>query len=343
MNQSLKKAILVAFILFYFVVGSVSAQDVLRINEDRSHVIDMYTGGKIPYSEFIDTEQLEGHDLEFHIVIDKTGNPVPDDYVLELRTNLEDPEWRYGDAIHTSATAIVWEGADAHLYAPPTVILSGTVPKAITNVKDPGFESIDLVGIGKETVYVTLTVGTSGTGATLKKVIEKLIPTMEFFSTSKDLIDAGEELEENLGDAREIIGEEDIEDSLKSLYEEGHPGWALLLSEDYKRLADNIAPPPVFLYVILSVLLGLIVGGGFMYAFMRKEEPIDLMVISTELEEVSTKIDDTSRSINSVASKLARTDDSEQRDSARELMKMRGSLNESSSQIRSVANRVREE
>jgi len=343
MNEKMKKALLIAFVLFYILSGSVAAQDILRIDEEKSYVIDMHTGGKIPYSEFIDSEQLAGHDLEFHIVVEKTDDPISDEYVLELRTNLEDPEWQYGQAVYTSATAITWEGRAEHSLTPPTILLAGTVPKAVTQVRDPGFESVDLTGIGKETVYVTLTIGTTADSSTLKRVVQKLVPSMEFFATSEALLDAGEEMEANLAGARERIGENEVEEDIRELYEEGHPGWAVVLSEDYRTLSEDIAPPPVLLYVILAIILGIIIGGGFVYALKGKEGGVDLPALSSELKDVSSTIEDTSRSINTVATKLARIEGSEERDAARELMKMRGRMNESANQIRSVGDRMREE
>ena len=129
---------------------------------------------------------------------------------------------------------------------------------------------------------------------------------------------------------------------IRDSYEEGHPGWALILSEDYKALSEDIAPPPVLLYVILAIVLGIIVGGGFVYALKGKEGGVDMAALASELKEVSSTIEDTSRSINTIATKLARIEGSEERDAGRELMKMRGRLNESANQIRSVGDRLRE-
>jgi hypothetical protein len=336
-----KKAILLVFLLF-LLSGSAVAQDVLTIDEEKSYVIDMYTGGKIPYAEFIGSEQLEGHDLEFHIAIDKTEKPISDEYVLELRTNLKDPEWQYGDDVYTSATVITWEGEAEHALTPPMIILAGTVPQAVTQVRDPGFKFVDLTGIGKEKVYVTLTIGTTADGSTLKRVVQKLVPSMEFYATSEALINAGVKLEANLESARETISENQLEEDIRLLYEEGHPGWALVLSEDYKELSEDIAPPPLLLYILLAIVLGTVIGGGFVYALKGKEEGVDINTLSEELRDVSSGIEDASRSINSVATKLARMEGSEERDAARELMKMRGSMNESSNRVRSVADRMRE-
>ncbi|MHC1565672.1 MAG: hypothetical protein ACXQS6_05075 [Candidatus Syntropharchaeales archaeon] len=343
MKKKMKKTLLIAFVLFYILSGSVAAQDILRIDEAKSYVIDMHTGSKIPYSDFIDSEQLEGHYLEFHIAIEKTDNPISDEYVLELRTNLEDPEWLYGQDNYTSATVITWKGEAEHALTPPTIILAGTVPEAVIQVREPNFESVDLTGIGKKRVYVTLTIGTTTDGSTLKRVVQKLVPSMEFYATSEALDDAGEEMEANLASASETIGESELESNIRRLYEEGHPGWALILSEDYKALSEDIAPPPVLLYVILAIVLGIIVGGGFVYALKGKEGGVDMAALASELKEVSSTIEDTSRSINTIATKLARIEGSEERDAGRELMKMRGRLNESANQIRSVGDRLREE
>jgi hypothetical protein len=215
-------------------IGIAAVQDVLRLDEENSYVLNLETGSKLRYVEFLDSKQFEGDRLEFHIYVSKTGNPILDDYVLELRTNMENPEWKFGDNFSHSANWIVWKGKGEHDRMVPTVILSGNVPKPIRKVKEPGFEAYDIYGIGEGEVYVELTVGTSKDGRTLERIIQKLEPTMEFFATNKEIQDAESVMKKNLDEARDIIGENGLERDIKRLYGGGHPGWASMLSEHYK-------------------------------------------------------------------------------------------------------------
>ena len=140
-------------------------QDVLKLEENASYVLNLETGSKQTYAGFLNSEQLEGDRLEFTIYVSKTGNPILDDYVLELRTNLDNPYWKFGDEICHAATVLTWKGRDAHEALVPKIVLSGEVPK-------PG------------EVYVELTVGTTKDGATLATIIQKLEPSMVFFSVT---------------------------------------------------------------------------------------------------------------------------------------------------------------
>jgi len=152
-------AVLALTLLFLSVgIGFAAVQDVLRLDEENSYVLNLETGSKLRYVEFLDSKQFEGDRLEFHIYVSKTGNPILDDYVLELRTNMENPEWKFSDNFSHSANWIVWKGKEEHERMVPTVILSGDVPKPIRKVKEPGFEAYDIYGIG--TSPDNITVGT---------------------------------------------------------------------------------------------------------------------------------------------------------------------------------------
>ena len=219
-------------------IGIASAQDVLRLDEHRSYVWTE-TGEKIPYVDFLNTDQFEGDVLEFRIYVSKTGVPIPDNYVLELRTNMDKLRvWKFGDDIYYhSASVIVWQGKNEHAYPfPSPIILTGVVPEPIRQVKEPGFEKYNIEGIGKDEVYVELTVGTSRDGATLETIQQKLSPSMKFFSTDEGIKAAKREIEKNLEEARGKIGRTDLEEDIWGLYEKGHPGWASKLSAHYKEL-----------------------------------------------------------------------------------------------------------
>jgi hypothetical protein len=214
---------------------------VLKIDEHRSYVWTE-EGEKISYADFLNSDQFEGDELEFHIYMIKTGVPIPDDYVLELRTNLDKPrDWKFADDIYHSSSVVVWKGKAEHEYPfPSPIILTGVVPEPIKQVKEPGFEKYNIEGIGKGEVYVELTVGTSRDGATLETIQQKLSPSMVFYSTDRGIQDAVRAINDNLRLARAKIGETDLERDIKLLYEGGHPGWASILSKDYKVLSAMV-------------------------------------------------------------------------------------------------------
>lgn len=329
-------------------IGIASAQqDVLRLDVDKSYIINLDTGGtKAYYKDFLNTEQLEGHTLEFHIYVDKVEKtPILDEYVLKLETNLEGPpEWKFGDDFRRSAEWIVWKGREEHELPMRPIILTGEVPKPIIPVEEPGFEAYkETKGIGKREVYVRLTVGTMKDGSTLETIIQPLEPSMEFFSTSEGIQTAESEIAKNLEAARGKIGRTDLEEDIRKLYEEGHPGWASKLSEHYKALSVVAEPPPLALYVILSVILGLILGSAFVYVYVSRGggKGVDVSQISSELNETSGKIEDKSSSINAISTRFARSEDDEKRSVARELIRIRASLNEISNEIRTIADRIK--
>ena len=334
--------LLLAFL--FLAVGTASAQDVLRLDVDKSYVINLDEGGKkTSYTDFLGTDPYDGNKLEFHIYVNKVEKtPILDEYVLKLETNLDNPQWKFGDVLRNSAEWIVWKGKEEHESAIPKVILSGEVPKPIKKVKEPGFP-YDLDGIGKREAYVKLTVGTTSDGATLETIIQKLEPSMEFFSTSEEIQAAKSTIDENLGEAKGKIGGTDLEEDINSLYEEGHPGWASRLSEHYKELSVVAEPPPLALYLILAVILGLLLGSVCAYLYVSRGggKGVDVRQISEELDETSGRIDEKSSSINAISTRLSRSEDEEKRTVARELIRIRASLNEFSNEIREIADRIR--
>jgi len=320
--------------------------NVLKINEGASYVLNKNTGVKISYNDFLNSEQINGHELEFHIFVENTGNAIPTSYVLELRTDLLSPEWKFNNKIYNSASVIVWN-ADEHNIPRHEIQLNGIVPSPIKGgFKEPNFDqSIDLTGIGKQTVSLDLTVGTTEDEKTLKEVKQK-VGYIQFFATSKTLMDSKKTTESNLKYAKEKIGKEtDLEKDIRSLSERGHPGWALELSESYKILVGDIelpSAPPILLYVVVALILGLLIGSGagFMFGKSGGIKKGDLESASSDLISVSSKLDESSKTINSMSNKLARKENSEQRELARELNGVRATLNEISNRLRSIYDRL---
>jgi hypothetical protein len=228
--------------LLFLATGIASGQGVLKIDEDRSYVLNLNTGTKTCYADFLNTDQFEGDELEFRIYVSKTRVPIPDDYVLELRTNMDKPrDWKFADDIYHSSSVVVWVGKAEHEYPfPSPIILTGVVPEPITSVKEPGFEAYSIDGIGKGRVYVELTVGMSRNGVTLETIQQKLSPSMVFYSTDRGIQAAERAITDNLGSARAKIGDTDLERDIRLLYGGGHPGWASILSKDYKKLSAMV-------------------------------------------------------------------------------------------------------
>jgi hypothetical protein len=317
--------------LFVVATGLAAAQqDVLKLDEGTSYVLNLETGSKQTYVGFLSSKQFEGDRLEFNIYVSKTGNPILDDYVLELRTNLDNPEWKFGDEIYHAANVLVWKGKDAH-------------DALVTNIKEPGFEAYDIRGIGEIGVYVELTVGTTKDGATLATIIQKLEPSMAFDSTTEKIQEAQSEIAQNLDEARGKLGETDLEEDIRRLGEEGHPGWASQLSAHYKTLSVQAEPPPLTLYVLLAVLLGLVIGAAFVYVYVSRGggKGVDVSQISTELQDTSGRLEEKSSSLTTISTKFARSEDDEKRSVARDLLKLRASLNELSNEIRTIADRLK--
>ncbi len=348
--MSMKRVVCISLVAvlalsFLFVsIGAAEVQDVLRLDEDNSYILNLNAGmNKTYYAIFLNSDQYEGDRLEFHIYVNKIEKaPILDDYVFKLETNMENPEWKFGDDFRRSAEWIVWKGKEEHELPLPPIVLTGEVPKPIKKVKEPGF-AYDIDGIGKREVYVKLTVGTMKDEATLERIIQKLEPSMMFFSTSKGIQDANSEIETNLEEARGKIGETDLEDDILRLSEEGHPGWASLISEHYKALSVAAEPPPLTLYVLLSLLLGLIVGSAFVYVYVSRGggKGVDVSQISAELNDTSGRLEEKSGSINTISTKFARSEDDEKRSIARELIKIRAGLNEISNEIRTIADKIK--
>ncbi len=323
-------------------VAAAGQQEVLKLNVAQSYVLNLDTGVKQNYSEVIGSHQLEGHRLEFHIYVSKTGNPILENYVLELDTDMVDPEWKFGDNISHSANWIVWKGSRAHEQVfPSPIILSAEVPKPVGVVKEPGFEAYDLRGLSNKEVEVRLRVGeVEEENITY---IQELTPVMRFYATNEKIQAIKRSMDANLTAAQANIGKTGLEEDIRRLYESGHPGWAMLLSQHYRELSTEMAPPPLALYLILAVLLGLILGAASAYVYTTRGggRGVDIAGVRSDLEEVSGKIDTRSSSLSRIAGGFARSEEEDKRAAARELLKVRAALTEISNDIRAIADRLR--
>ena len=149
-----------------YTINFKSHPEVLRIDEKESHVVNLESGTKQTYKEFLNSTQFEGDRLEFNISLSKTSWwPLWSEHdALELSTNLDHSKWKFGDFVSLSEKAVVLKDIKWWLVDEiPYVILSGKVPKQILN----------------EEVYVTLTALRNN---------HRVEPTMKFSSVSKSII-----------------------------------------------------------------------------------------------------------------------------------------------------------
>jgi chromosome segregation ATPase len=68
---------------------------------------------------------------------------------------------------------------------------------------------------------------------------------------------------------------------------------------------------------------------------------VDVSQISTELQDTSGRLEEKSSSLTTISTKFARSEDDEKRSVARDLLKLRASLNELSNEIRTIADRLK--
>ena len=172
--------------------------EVLRIDKRNSYILNLETGSKLTYEEFLHSDQFEGDKLEFNISMSRSlwaglwdrdedrdsklnlrhryiypsgmFFGVNSGYGLELSTNLEHPKWKFGDFTSDGQKAIVL-GLQDYEREVPRVVLFGTVPKQILTPE----------------VHVTLTVRPQERFGDLRGSIHKLEPVMEFSSISKSI------------------------------------------------------------------------------------------------------------------------------------------------------------
>ena len=184
--------------------------EVLRIDKRNSYILNLETGSKLTYEEFLHSDQFEGDKLEFNISMSKSlwaglwdrgeermlgRGPIysmdsiwelnmwrtyiyPSEmffgvdygYNLELSTNLDHPKWKFGDFTSYGQKVRVL-GLQDYEREVPRVILFGTVPKQILTPE----------------VHVTLTVRAQDLYGDLRGSIHKLEPVMEFSSISKSI------------------------------------------------------------------------------------------------------------------------------------------------------------
>lgn len=272
---------LITLIFLAIFINGVHAEEILRINYDRSKVVDIEDGKK-EYSlkDFMASEPklIEGHQIEMNVIIYKepASNPL-DTYVLEMRTELQPPiEWNYKipgkkTQIYETVKSIVWENSD-HFAPEFEISMRGRVPRPEIPIKEPNFEDYNGKGPGLRkielavfTIYdgqvdpskIVDKIGTINFVATNSKINDKLTEIDKSLNTS----DIGKEYVASLGEQKEYI---------KELSNTGHIGIALDLSKNFEKFVKNIksiSPPDnkklVFVGIIgliIALIIGIVIG-----------------------------------------------------------------------------------
>lgn len=268
----------------------------LEIDMYRSYAVDVTVGHRYEWSELEEgTIKLEtGHKIEFYFRVNKRPVLIPEEYVLELSTDMDNAKWQYElrEPVKASKT-YVWETPYEHDKSYFDLQLTAVVPKTIDKVKEPGFkkpeveEDYVLDGIKEKTCCVKLSVYKSYDPAVGPGDFDSTIAEIEYQATNERInqfvteIDENiatdelrEELDKNFGQGVDEVfsSAQSMASEIRALSEQGHPGWALELSREFNDVVEGILElrgrTPLYIYFLLAILC---VGGGlFAGTFLQK-------------------------------------------------------------------------
>ncbi|MCK4244053.1 MAG: hypothetical protein KAX20_00330 [Candidatus Omnitrophica bacterium] len=218
-------------VVLYFLVCLAAAQaDVLRVFPEESTVLDKNTLEKWTLEEFErdNVKLLVGHEIEVNLILHREVSDIPDSYYLELRTDLDNPDWNYEGNHYKGSPVTVWNSSFEHLKSVIGIGLTAKVPDTLTisDIKEPYFEECPLTGINEKKHHFELTIYNRGTFVDTAK-------RTEFLATSSKLMDMTKEIKEGLEGALNAGIDYPESELIYNLLEGGHPGWAYSL---YKSL-----------------------------------------------------------------------------------------------------------
>ena len=218
-------------IVLYLLVCLAAAQaDVLRVDAKESTVLDKNTLEKWTLEGFErdNVKLLVGHEIEVNLILHREVSDIPDSYYLELRTDMDNPDWNYEGTHYKGSPVTVWNSSFEHAKSAIRIGLTAKVPDTLTisDIKEPYFEERPLTGIDEKKHYFELTIYNRGTFVVTAK-------RTEFFATSSKLVDMTKEIKEGLEGAHDIGVDYPESELIYNLLEGGHPGWAYSL---YKSL-----------------------------------------------------------------------------------------------------------
>lgn len=215
-------------IVLYILVCVAAGADVLRVDAKGSTVLDKNTLEKWTLEEFErdKVKLLVGHEIEVNLVLHREVSDIPDSYYLELRTDMDNPDWNYEGSHYKSSPVTVWDSSFEHSKSAIRVSLTAKVPDTLTisDIKEPYFEECLLTGIDEKKHHFELTVyNRESFVGTAKRT--------EFFATSSKLMDMTKEIKEGLEAALNAGVDYPESELIYNLLEGGHPGWAYSLYE----------------------------------------------------------------------------------------------------------------
>jgi len=355
------KRIFVVFMLCLFTVMPLFAQEKsihpLEIDIYRSYAVDVTVGQRYEWSQLEEGNiKLEtGHQIEFFFTINRRPVLIPEEYVLELSTDMDNAKWQYEmrEPVKASKT-YVWETPYEHEKAYFEVQLTAFVPKTIDKVKEPGFqrpeveEDYVLDGIKVKTCSVKLAVyksyGPDGPGdfdSTVAEItyqatnqrINQFVTEINQNLATDDLEDWDEKSERNKfkeykKEADKALSSiEDMANEIRNLSEEGHPGWALNLSRKFKDVVRNLQKlpgekggTPFYIFLLLAIFCcgGGLLAGTFLYRLKGSRKP------SVEYLDITLKgLEKTARNIEDYRSSIAGIDESVVRETRLKLSQFR--------------------
>ena len=217
-------------IVLYLLVCLAAAQaDMLRVSPKESTILDKNTLEKWTLEEFEkdNVKLLIGHEIEVNLILRREVSDIPDSYYLELRTDLDNPDWNYEGSHYKGSPVTVWNSSFEHSKSSVRIILIAKVPDSliVSDVEEPHFEE-RLTGIGEKKHHFELTIYNRGTFVGTAK-------RTEFFATSSKRMDMTKEIKEGLEGALNAGVNYSESELIYNLLEGGHPGWAYSL---YKTL-----------------------------------------------------------------------------------------------------------
>lgn len=287
-------------LMLFFLLGSLSqtayAQPVrpLTLDCENSKIRNKTTEQVWTCAEFVllaDEERtyLAGHELRFEFVLVNTHSSasIPSDYRIDLSTNLDNPQWAYLDNRESDPEWEVWNTDAEHNLGTIRIELDGIVPQPVSEVTEPYFKGIEgLLGICKRDLFVRVDVRDK------TRTIQELTNDIRPRGTNEDLENNVRIVKETLlTDATDKIRETfknpdatiqalvDLKEDTVELAEQGHPGWAYVISQDLRQFdvsmgtlmfkepdidcnecADTCCSCPWILFIAVGIGLGVLVG-----------------------------------------------------------------------------------
>ena len=245
--------ILFFFIIFFSLLTTTASGKIVVVDEDLSYAIDHNTGDKFSYKDFRGMEVVEGHELEF-VVILKLLKTAPNNCALGSRTTLSNPKWEFEGEIYQAAEAQL-DISNRHAGSVLRLELSCWAPKSEVEVEELAFHYLHK-GIGKKEVFVENDLYEfQNEEPSLIEPIDKLL----FFSVHPDYNRVLKQIEEDLNSSAVKYENPEYLEVIMRLAKNGHPGWAKEISEDFRKL-EPIPPPPPDHWVVFVLLLLLLIG-----------------------------------------------------------------------------------